>query len=76
MATKHYLQVTEEHFREATKVTQKTTQQAHAASGKESQSKVSAHEKTLDLPVSATSRDTLQTRGMGDAGLEPVTSAV
>ncbi len=33
VANKHYLQVTEEHFREAT---QKTTLQAHAASGGES----------------------------------------
>jgi len=84
VANKHYWQVTDDDFAKAVgsdqrtpeKAAQNAAQQAHAASGGNSQTKVMAHKKPRKLPVSATIDETTQTRGMGDTRLELVTPSL
>jgi len=75
VAAKHYLQVTDDHFRDATKpmvdVAQKAAQQAHAGHGRESQPTGPAHKKTPVLPVVASARDIVQIYPVPPQGLEP-----
>ena len=55
---------------------QNPAQQAHAESRSESHVATPAHKKAPVILHSATSCETLQYRGMGGTGLEPVTSTV
>ena len=77
IAQKHYLQVTEEDYKQASSnPTQNPTQQITVSPRRGSQPILSAHEKTLVLQGLAIIRETLQTREVGDEGLEPPTSSV
>ena len=77
VATKHYLQVTEEHFKRATEGALQNSLQHPAVSGcSDSQSDSAAHEKTPVLQGCATTCEVMQVTGVGDTGLEPVTSSV
>jgi integrase len=58
------------------KAAQKTAQPAHAEARGRSRSEPADNKKAPVLLGSASFRDTLQTGGMGDTGLEPVTSTV
>ena len=72
IAQKHYLQVTEEDYKQASSnPTQNPTQQITVSPRRGSQPILSAHEKTLVLQGLAIIRETLQTRQVGDEGLEP-----
>ena len=73
IAQKHYLQVTEDDYKQASS---NPTQQITVSPRRGSQSTLSAHEKTLVLQGLALIRETLQTREVGDEGLEPPTSSV
>ena len=73
VAAKHYLQVTDEHYDSAA---HNPAQQAHAEGGNTSQVDSPAQNKTPVLPGSAAGCDSMQPGGVGDTGLEPVTSAV
>jgi hypothetical protein len=87
VAVKHYLQVTEEHFWRAAgnsnvaqKAAQKAAQQLHETSGNELTRKqneaaqcLTASEDNTNFPVAF---DCFTSGGMGDTGLEPVTSSV
>ena len=68
IAQKHYLQVTEEDYKQASS---NPTQQITVSPRRVSQPILSAHEKTLVLQGLAIIRETLQTREVGDEGLEP-----
>ena len=71
IAQKHYLQVTEEDYKQASSnPTQNPTQQITVSPRRGSQPILSAHEKTLVLQGLAIIRETLQTREVGDEGLE------
>ena len=70
---KHYLQVTDDHFRSATKPTPEAAQQAHVGSRTESQPKLPAHEKTPILPEFATGSESLHASLVPPFGLEPKT---
>ena len=71
IAQKHYLQVTEEDYKQATgNPTQNPTQQVTASARKASQMEKSAHEKTLVLQGLASIRETVRGREVGDEGLE------
>ena len=77
IAQKHYLQVTEDDYKQASSnPTQNPTQQITVSPRRGSQPILSAHEKTLVLQGLAIIRETLQTREVGDEGLEPPTSSV
>ncbi len=84
VANKHYWQVTDADILRATtpaeptdeKAAHKAAQQAHASGGGESQANRPAHEKTPILLGSASSCDTMQSRGMGGTRLELVTSTM
>ena len=67
IAQKHYLQVTEEDYKQASS---NPTQQITISPRRGSQPILSAHEKTLVLQGLAIIRETLQTREVGDEGLE------
>ena len=67
IAQKHYLQVTEEDYKQASS---NPTQQITVSPRRVSQPILSAHEKTLVLQGLAIIRETLQTREVGDEGLE------
>ena len=70
IAQKHYLQVTEEDYKQASSnPTQNPTQQITVSPRRGSQPILSAHEKTLVLQGLAIIRETLQTREVGDEGL-------
>ena len=71
ISQKHYLQVTEEDYKQASSnPTQNPTQQIPVSPRRGSQPILSAHEKTLVLQGLAIIRETLQTREVGDEGLE------
>ena len=71
IAQKHYLQVTEDDYKQASSnPTQNPTQQITVSPRRGSQPILSAHEKTLVLQGLAIIRETLQTREVGDEGLE------
>ena len=73
IAQKHYLQVTEEDYKQASSnPTQNPTQQITVSPRRGSQPILSAHEKTLVLQGLAIIRETLQTREVGDEGLRPI----
>jgi len=80
IATKHYLQVTDDHYLEATKPTpkaaQKAAQQAHAGQRTESQTEKAAQQETPVLPGFASGCDSLHKCSVGDTGLEPVTPSL
>ena len=77
IAQKHYLQVTEDDYKQASSnPTQNPTQQITVSPRRGSQPILSAHEKTLVLQGLAIIRETLQTREVCDEGLEPPTSSV
>tara|TARA_Y100001934_G_scaffold277636_1_gene376870 strand:+ start:269 stop:1594 length:1326 start_codon:yes stop_codon:yes gene_type:complete len=77
IAQKHYLQVTEEDFRQACQnPAQNPTQHITVSPRRGSQPSLSAHERTLVLQGLALIRETLRTREVGDEGLEPPTSTV
>ncbi len=83
IASKHYWQITDADFEKATLekppercAAQKAAQQAHVLARKDSQAKTPAHEKAPELQGFASECDTLQPGGVGDTGLEPVTSTV
>ena len=65
--------MTDEHFEQAA---QKAAQQAHATARNEPQAQPAAHENPPVLLGSASSCETLQNRGVGDTGLEPVTPSL
>ena len=67
IAQKHYLQVTEDDYKQASS---NPTQQITVSPRRGSQPILSAHEKTLVLQGLAIIRETLQTREVGDEGLE------
>ncbi|MQG87379.1 MAG: hypothetical protein FI699_00720 [SAR202 cluster bacterium] len=70
IAQKHYLQVTEDDYKQASSnPTQNPTQQITVSPRRGSQPILSAHEKTLVLQGLAIIRETLQTREVGDEGL-------
>jgi len=70
IAQKHYLQVTEDDYKQASSnPTQNPTQQITVSPRRGSQPILSAHEKTLILQGLAIIRETLQTREVGDEGL-------
>jgi hypothetical protein len=75
-ANKHYWQVTDVDISRATRPTEpadkKVAQQAHAETRGKPHAATPAHERTPVLQGYATSRDTVQNRGMGDEGLERV----
>jgi integrase len=77
VAAKHYLQVTDEHFRDGTKpapkAAQNAAQQAHVESRTESQAALTAHENTPVFPGRATIFDTVKTYSVPPVGLEPTT---
>ena len=70
VATKHYLQVTDEHFRKAA---QKAAQHLHAESRSERQATDPAHEKTPVLPGFAAPCEMVPIRSVPPEGLEPST---
>ena len=71
IAQKHYLQVTEDDYKPASSnPTQTPTQQITVSPRRGAQPILSAHEKTLVLQGLAIIRETLQTREVGDEGLE------
>ena len=71
IAQKHYLQVTEDDYKQASSnPTQNPTQQITVSPRRGSQPILSAHEKTLVLQGLAIIRVTLQAREVGDEGLE------
>ena len=73
IAQKHYLQVTEDDYKQASSnPTQNPTQQITVSPRRGSQPTLSAHEKTLVLQGLAIIRETLQTREVGDEGGEPL----
>jgi integrase len=77
IAQKHYLQVTEADFKQATEnPTQNPTQHVTVTPRIDSQPQNTAHEKRLVLQGNASSRDTVQPSQVGDEGLEPPTSSV
>jgi hypothetical protein len=80
VVSKHYWQVTDDNFAKAVgaqpQAAQNPAQQAHAGGRSNSHATAPAHEKAPVIPSFATSRETLQYRGMGDEGLEPPTSTV
>ena len=67
IARKHYLQVTEDDYKQASS---NPTQQITVSPRRGSQPILSAHEKTLVLQGLAIIRETLQTREVGDEGLD------
>ena len=67
IAQKHYLQVTEEDYKQASS---NPTQQITVSPRRVSQPILSAHEKNLVLQGLAIIRETMQTREVGDEGLE------
>ncbi len=74
VAAKHYLQVTDDHFRLAIDVdgaAQNPAQQTRAVSGKESQLAAHIQQKTPVLPGFAASCDVLQSCSVPPQGLEP-----
>jgi integrase len=73
IAAKHYLQVTDEHFDQAA---QNPAQQTAATPRSGPQAESAAPRKTLDLPGIALPCDIVQTVGVGDTGLEPVTPSL
>jgi integrase len=73
VAAKHYLQVTEEHFRAATNGAQKAAQQAHAAGRTPSHTERATHKKSPVLPGDATGCDVVHTCSVPPIGLEPIT---
>ena len=80
VANKHYWQVTDEDFDRAvhgsSKAVQNPAQHLHVSARTGSQGTSPADEKTPLLPVHAPECESLQGRGVGDTGLEPVTSTV
>ncbi len=73
IAQKHYLQVTEDDYKQASSnPTQNPTQQITVSPRRGLQPILSAHEKTLVLQGLAIIRETLQTREVGDEGLRPI----
>ena len=80
VANKHYWQVTDEDFERAiqgsSKAVQNPAQHLHVSARTDSQGTSPADEKTPLLPVHAPQCESLQGRGVGDTGFEPVTSAV
>jgi len=79
VAGKHYLQVTDEHFRRAAEAVQNPVQQAHASA------RTVSHDtrpnpvhgaENGDLQPGASRCEILLKGGMGDTGLEPVTSCM
>ncbi len=77
VAAKHYLQVTEDHFREAAGpaagAAQNPAQHAHAGSGGESQSSTTAQKQSPVLPGFANRCDIVQICSVPPEGLEPST---
>jgi len=67
IAQKHYLQVTEDDYKQASS---NPTQQITVSPRRGSQPTLSAHENTPVLQGLAIIRETLQTREVGDEGLE------
>ena len=84
VAVKHYLQVTEDHFKQATnKATQNPTSKAHESSRNDSKTQMpsEAPESVSSsdckrLRPSATFCNSSEIQSMGDTGLEPVTSSL
>ena len=80
VAAKHYLQVTDEHFSDATKNTvevpkaaQNPAQQAHANARSVSHEQPTAHTKTPEMPGIAASCNIVHNAGVPPEGLEPST---
>lgn len=71
IADKHYLQVTEDHFKKAV---QNPVQQAHAIGRKTLQPKSTAHKKAPVFPGLTTPCDLVQSVHVEDKGIEPSTS--
>ena len=79
VAMRHYVDVTDADFERAatgggvpdSKAAQKAAQSVRVRSGNESQPEGSAQEKTPVLQDAATSRESVQNRGMEAAGIEP-----
>ena len=69
IAQKHYLQVTEDDYKQASS---NPTQHVTVPPRIDSQPQNTAHEKRLVLPSNASSRDTLQPSQVGDEGGEPL----
>ncbi len=81
VAAKHYLQVTDEHFEQAAKLTepkaaQKAAQSVHVSGRTDSQTEPSEQEKTPVLQGLAGACDLMYKCPVGDEGLEPPTSTV
>ena len=79
VAMEHYLQVTDEHFEQAAGALQNAVQ--HTAAGgcegvQGSQAEQGANASSSRLRKEAAPRTRREAAGMGDTGLEPVTSAV
>ncbi len=77
VVAKHYLQVTDDHFRDATKpaadVAQKAAQQAHATPRIDSPEQRAKNEDTPGLPEIAAPCELVQTCSAPPAGIEPAT---
>jgi len=73
VAREHYLQVTDEHFRQAAHF---TAQQGAVLSRNEQKVTGDSDTESLDLPLVTASCDSVQEAGMGGRGLEPLTSCV
>jgi integrase len=73
IADKHYLQVTDQHYAEATKnPTQNPTQQAAASVRTDSQTKTATPEKTRELPLFAARCEAVREQGVPPRGVEPL----
>ena len=76
VAAKHYLQVTDDHFRDATRsAAQITAQQAHADHRNDSQEQTAALDQTPVLPRIAANCDSVHKCSVTPTGLEPVLPA-
>jgi len=80
IATRHYLQVTEEHFERAAQkaahLAQKAAQHTAAQSSNEKNVTPQDGPENADLPCVAAQCNSVHQAGMGDTGLEPVTPCV
>lgn len=89
IARKHYLQLTDGHFEQAIQEQAPAADQGHEkkaahnpaqyvaeSNGMEMECLIAQREKPLYLPSDSVSYGTIQNAGLGDTGLEPVTSGV
>ena len=74
VAREHYLQVTEEHFKQAT--AQNAAQYNAARSGNEQKVTPQGDKENADFPLVTATCGDMQEGELGDTGLEPVTSCV